>query len=161
MFKNNLENTMYPPLPRCERHEEAACPPRVFFELYPEFPGQFSDAATPWFEIALHAEMEEYHSPDHPRSRAALTALMDVADQLILQARSVSYDTFDLSPSHYTLHPSEQNDAAGPKLARTVRLVFSSSAPVERSEEDAVTGWIKARLELLNVPRLQMDPAVR
>lgn len=145
----------------CAEHNAEAHAPQLYYELYPEFLGDRANASATWFEVALHAEVGGFHPADHPESRAAIRALMDAADQLILHAQAFSYDAFELSPSHYTLHPSEQPDPAGPKLARTLSLVFSKSSASGQDAEFGLPDQMKEQLAALNVFRMQAAPAIQ
>lgn len=138
--------------------QEDGCGPRLFYEVFPERGGEPEGESPCSFEIALHAEMEEYYPPDDPRNRAVLEVLMELAGKLIHRAQLRSSDSFNLSGSYHTLHPPDEVESTLPRLCRTLSLVFANGNPLEHSEEPVLLEQIKAQLRLLNVTRMPMDP---
>jgi len=134
------------------------CGPRLFYEVFPEHGGEPEGKSPCSFEIALHAEMEEYYPPDDPRNRAVLEVLMELAGKLIQHAQLRSSDSFDLSGSYHTLHPPDEVEPTVPRLCRTLSLVFANGKPLEYSEAPVLLEQIKAQLRLLNVTRVPMEP---
>ena len=125
---------------------------RVCYEVYPEIPLEAADEHGGWFEIALHAQVEEPHPSDHPDSSEVFSALMRLADVLIQRIQSHAPYGLELSPSYHTLHPPESGDSSQVRLSRTISLVFSDVAPYTQIEEPRILTQLKAELRLLSIP---------
>jgi len=128
---------------------------RLFYEIYPDLRLQPEDSSSDWFEVALHAEMEEYQPSHHPKSREAVAALTDVAKILIEQVRSRGRRSIDLSSAYFTLHPPASGDFANTMLSRTLSLVFSKVESYTPRREPTILTELKNELSRLNVRRLQ------
>jgi len=124
---------------------------RVCYEVYPEIPLDAADEHGDWFEIEIHAQVEESHPSDHPDSCEAFSALMRLADFLIQRIQSHAPYGLDLSPSYHTLHPPERGDSSQTRLSRTISLVFSDVAPYPGLEEPRILTQLKAELRLLSI----------
>jgi hypothetical protein len=151
-----MVNTRFRPNPMT-----AAAPgaPGLFYELNADLAAHAEGLYSTWFEIALHAELKEYQPPDHPASREALEALMELAESLIVNARPLLTERFDLSHAYYTVHAPEQFESATPMMARSISLVFQSAKAYRAGEEPGLLRHIEGHLRDRCVPRLQPDEA--
>ena len=137
--------------------EEVLRREHVFYEIFPDLTWQPADWPLTWFEIALHAETEEYQPPANPRSREVFSVLMDLADFLIQQIQSHAPYEVDLSASSYTLHPPACGDFSRTRLSRSVSLVFFNVAPYRKGEDPLLLTEITNHLSLLGISRLKVD----
>jgi len=128
---------------------------RLFYEIYPDLRLQPEDSSSDWFEVALHAEMEEYQPSHHPKSREAVAALTDVAKILIEQVRSRGRRSIDLSSAYFTLHPPASGDFTRTKVSRTLSIVFSNIGSYTLLREPLILEQLKNELSRLKILRLQ------
>jgi phytoene dehydrogenase-like protein len=135
-------------------HEDVA-KYRLFYEIYPDLRWQPEDSSADWFEVALHAEMEEYQPPDHQKSREAVSVLMDVAKVLIQQVHSRGPRSIELSRAYFTLHPPALGDFTQTTLSRTLSIVFSNIGSYTLLREPSILTELKNQLNHLNVSRFQ------
>jgi hypothetical protein len=141
----------------CQWLRETLRRERVFYEIFLDLTWQPADMDLSWFEIALHAETEEYKPAGDPRSREAFSVLMDLAEFLIQQIQAHAPYEVDLSASYYTLHPPACGDFRRTRLSRSLSLVFFNVAPYRKAEEPVLLTEIQTHLSLLGISRLEMD----
>ena len=123
---------------------------RVFYEIYPDLTLQVEDAASMWFEIALHVEAEEPWPPDHPRSLEAFAVLTGLGETLTRRVTPPASCGLEKLVPYCTLHPAEDR---GPRMAFTLSLVFLDVGPYTRLEEPGLLTQLRADLALLGIPR--------
>lgn len=141
----------------CQRLREETRRERVFYEIFPDLTWQPADWPLTWFEIALHAETEEYQPPNNPRSREVFSVLIDLAEFLIRQIQSQAPFEVDLSASYYTLHPPGCGDVSRTRLSRSLSLVFFNVDSYRNLEEPVLLTQLKTELTLLQISRLKVD----
>ena len=137
--------------------EEVLRREHVLYEIFPDLTWQPADWPLTWFEIALHADAEEYRPPGNPRSREVFSLLMDLAEFLIRQIQSHAPYELDLSASYYTLHPPGRGDCSRTRLSRSLSLVFLNVDPYRNLEEPALLTKLKTELSNLEISRLKVD----
>lgn len=128
---------------------------RLFYEIYPDLRWQVTDSYADWFEVALHVEMPEYRPASHPESRAALSALMNVANLLMQQAHSLAPHSVSRARPYFTLHAPASGDLTQTMLSRTLSLVFSNVGSYTQLREPSILTELKNQLRQLNVSRFQ------
>jgi len=126
---------------------------RLFYEIYPELPGETEDTQVQWFEIALHLEVAEHRPNDHPENRMASLLLIGLADHLVQRVRSHARFALDMPASYNTLHPPAPKDQNQPRMALTLSLVFSDVGPYPPRETPGLLTQLRAELALLGIPR--------
>lgn len=141
----------------CQRLREVLRRERVFYEIFPDLTWQPADKGLSWFEIALHAESEEYEPAGEPRSREAFSVLMDLAELLIQKIQAHAPYEVTLSTSYYTLHPPACGDFRRSRLSRSLSLVFFNAPTYRKAEGPALLTEIKTQLSFLGIPRLTVD----
>jgi len=141
----------------CQRLREALRRERVFHEIFPDLAWQSPDMDLSWFEIALHAEAEEYKPSGDPRSREAFSVLMDLAELLIQKIQAHAPYEVNLSASYYTLHPPACGGFRRTRLSPALRLVFFNVLAYRKAEEPALPTELKTQLSLLGISRLTLD----
>lgn len=145
----------------CQRLREDTRREHVVYEIYPDLRWQAADMPLSWFEIALHAEAEEYQPSSTPRSCEVFAVLMELAEFLIQQIRFHMPCEVEMSPSYFTLHSPDRSDSRS-RLSRSLSLVFLN---IERDmdhratdhREPAVLTLLKTQLRLLDISRLDVE----
>lgn len=138
----------------CQRLREALRSERVFYEIVPDLTWQPADMDLSWFEIALHAETEEYKPAGDRRSREVFSVLTELAELLIRNIQAHAPYEVNLSASYYTLHPP----ACGrTRLSRSLSLVFLNIPTYRKAVEPALLTELKTQLSLLGISRLAVD----
>ena len=130
---------------------------RVFYEILPGLTWQPADMDLSWFEIALHAETEEYRPTGDPRSREAFSVLTDLAELLIKKIQAHAPYEVNLSASYYTLYPPACGDFHRTRLSRSLSLVFLNVPTYRKAVEPALLTELKTQLSLLGISRLAVD----
>ena len=129
---------------------------RVSYQLYPEVTlGGLNESAT-WFELALHAEGDEYRPASLPASLEARFVLTGLADFLIGQLQP--FGPFNLTRAETnTLHPEAPAGVPRVRIARTLSLVFSDVGAYTARTEPRLLTQLRAELNRLGLDRLP-DP---
>ena len=140
-----------------QRQPEGAGHQQIVYQIYPDLTWQAPDTSFDWFEIALHAEVDEYRPPDHRRSREAFSALITVAELLIQRLPLHTSCVVELSSSYYTLHPPACGDFTRTRLSRSLSLVFSSVEPYKHREEPPLLAALRTELALLNISKFETE----
>jgi hypothetical protein len=125
----------------------------IWYEIYPDLTLQ-AEAPVSWFEIALHAEVDQHRPSGDPKSRESFSVLMSLADLLIERIQGHAPYRLDLSASYHSLRPNAAGLPAPPALSRTISLVFSDVGPYTILEEPPILRQLRAELGLLRIPRL-------
>lgn len=131
---------------------------RIFYEIYPDLRWQPAYSSADWFEVALHAQMSEYRPPNHPSSREAIFALVEVADFLMQKVNAPAPCSMSRSSPYFTIHPPASGDFAQTMLSRTVSLVFSNVGSYTQFQKPSLLNEIENHLSHRNIFRFQRSP---